>query len=180
MDWMFKKMILFVLVLNSNCGKVQEELLDYFLESKGISKSLKIANFVKRRLEYLQKLPGKVISDLPSNGGVFIFIDDSNLWIGAKQAAGDLQTKSDPRIRIDMGKLISAVARGRTLVQTKIYGSEPPDRDTFWRMYERLGAEVFTFPRSKRVDTQIAIGLEHSSSPFKMMIAVGIDLLPQN
>ena len=67
-----------------------------------------------------------------------------------------------------------------------------PPHDTFWRVYEELGAEVFPIPRSKmtggekRVDTKLSsdmvieIALKHVSSPFHMIMAVGtgdLDLL---
>lgn len=88
-----------------------------------------------------------------------------------------------------MGKLIALLLNDRLLLRCIIYGSEPPSHDTFWKMYEKFGAEVFTFPRSKmtggekRVDAQLSSDMvktawENKSLPFNTLIAVGTDLLP--
>lgn len=80
------------------------------------------------------------------------------------------------------------------MISCKIYGSEPPSYDTFWKLYEALGAEVFTFPRSsitkseKQVDTQICSDIvstayKYSHAPFPAIVAIGtgdLDLLPSS
>lgn len=111
-----------------------------------------------------------------------MFLDDSNIWISAKKYAcshSGLNTHLDPRVRLDMGKLIKQILGDRLLIRCKIYGSEAPPHDSFWNLYKEYG-EVFTFPRSahhreKRVDTQMSSDIVDTAhtSPFSMLVVVG-------
>lgn len=160
-----------------------------------IDQAFAIANYVKTRFEYFKnQFPPAILRSLKNSGkpGVVLFLDDSNIWIGAKTAASGPHFHYDPRVRIDVGKLIKALTKDRVLVKCAIYGSEPPPYDSFWRIYEDLGAEVITFPRStitgeeKEVDTQICadvaeFALCHKNTPFKLILALGSgdrDMLP--
>lgn len=83
--------------------------------------------------------------------GIHIFVDDSNIWIEAKKLhAKKYKTLStDPRVRIDMGKLADVLANGRPVEQGILYGSEPPPIDTVWKkIKEKAGWTV----KSKRRD----------------------------
>ena len=87
---------------------------------------------------------------LPSSE-VWIFVDDSNIWIEAKKLGSKLKhfkTGEDHRIRIDMGKLADVLARGRTIRQGTLYGSEPPPVDTVWSKIRSKGWKVVTRQRS--------------------------------
>ena len=179
--------------LDSKSSYVQNRVVRYFLSHMDDEDEtpVLIGNFC---FDFLQKLPLNIIPDLQLKPGVLVFLNDSNLWLGAKKSACNplLTTNVDPHIQIDLGELLSMVTEGKTLVQCNLYGSRPPDYDTFWKMYEKLGAKVFTFPRSrytggeKQVDTQIATDMidsakEHCFSPFKTILAIGtgdLDLLP--
>ena len=45
---------------------------------------------------------------------IWIFVDDSNIWITAKKlAAKKMKTKEDHRVRIDVGRLTDVVAKRR-------------------------------------------------------------------
>lgn len=96
--------------------------------------------------------------------GVWIFVDNSNLWIEAKKLQGRkryFESTEDPRVRIDVGKLAEIIADGRPIVQANIYGSIPPPVDTVWAKMEEAGWNVNIKERSpitgreKQVDQQI-------------------------
>jgi len=64
---------------------------------------------------------------------VFIYVDDSNMWIAAKKLAAlksKLKCVEDPRLRLDIGKVTDVVAMGRDVAWGTLYGSEPPPIDT--------------------------------------------------
>ena len=95
---------------------------------------------------------------------VFIYVDDSNIWIeGKKLAAKQLKLRcvEDPRLRLDVGKVADVVANGREVAWGILYGSEPPPIDTVWEKIEERGWKVITSKRSaftnreKQVDHQM-------------------------
>ena len=64
-----------------------------------------------------------------------MFVDDSNIWIAAKELVSKTRkykTGEDHRVRIDMGKLADVLANGRQVHSAILYGSEPPPIDTVW------------------------------------------------
>ncbi len=74
-------------------------------------------------------------------GGIWIFLDNSNIWIEAKKLHSvkrKFKTKEDNRVRIDVGKLADAVAGGRTIRKGLLYGSEPPPVDTVWEKIRKI------------------------------------------
>lgn len=73
------------------------------------------------------------------NVGVWIFLDDSNLWIEGKKLRGELINntyfKEDPRGRFNLEELKACVrARpGKRRIETAyLYGSEPPSVQRYW------------------------------------------------
>ena len=95
---------------------------------------------------------------------VFIYVDDSNMWIEAKKLAakqGNFKCVEDPRLRMDMGKMAEFVAEGRETACHNLYGSEPPPVDTVWEKMKRRGWKVKLSKRSlltnkeKQVDHKI-------------------------
>ena len=98
------------------------------------------------------------------NEHVFIFVDDSNVWIEAKKlAANKLNLKSveDPRLRMDIGKITDVVANNRKVAWGTLYGSEPPPLDSVWQKIKKRGWKVVLTRRStltgkeKQLDQQI-------------------------
>ena len=74
---------------------------------------------------------------------IWIYIDDSNIWITAKKlAAKKMKTKEDHRIRIDVERLTDVVAKGRAVAQGFLYGSEPPPVDSVWKKIKERGWDV--------------------------------------
>lgn len=103
----------------------------------------------------------KIDGTLP---GIWIFVDDSNIWIEAKKLQSkmkDFKTCEDHRVRIDMGKLADVIADGRPVKQGVLYGSEPPPIDTVWNKIREKGFRVDAQPRSKitgkekQIDTKL-------------------------
>ena len=99
------------------------------------------------------------------SSGIWIFVDDSNIWIEAKKLQSEkrrLKTKQDHRVRIDVGKLADAVADGRDIRKGLLYGSEPPPVDTVWEKIRKIkNFSVHSKHRSqltgkeKQVDTML-------------------------
>ena len=99
--------------------------------------------------------------------GVWMFVDNSNIWIECKRAEAKLKFKKnplfdeDPRLRLDMGRLAEQVRKGRPIIDAQLYGSEPPEIDTIWQLATKKGWEVNRFKRNvisgkeKQLDTSI-------------------------
>jgi len=108
------------------------------------------------------------------------FIDDSNLWIEAKKFAAKGKNNrhlkgtarwrnQDPRVRIDLGALMTEIAGSRPVWENAsyLYGSKPPPNDSVWKSAKRKGYEVEIFDREggqvdgkeKEVDNAMAATL---------------------
>lgn len=96
---------------------------------------------------------------------VWIFVDDSNIWIEGKKLRAKVQhlkTTEDPRARIDIGRLTDVVAKGRNVIKGTLYGSEPPKVDTVWNKIRKMGWVVpapkkrsLITGKEKKVDAQL-------------------------
>ena len=95
---------------------------------------------------------------------IWLFVDDSNIWIEAKKVVSKLKgfrTKEDHRLRIDMGKLTDVVTAGRPVKKGILYGSEPPKIDSVWAKIRKKNFDVKTkrknniTRREKEVDGQL-------------------------
>lgn len=127
---------------------------------------------------------------------VYIYIDNSNLWIEAKKhpirkRSFMTNTKEDHRIRIEIGKLTEVVAAGRTVKEGFLYGSRPPPADTVWEKMRKQGFEVQVYDRSKvtgkekKVDTKLVadVSVKACTTPKEerstMVIITGdADMIP--
>ena len=118
----------------------------------------------------LAKRESQLLSNQGADGkatGVWMFVDNSNIWIECKRAEAKLKFKKnplfdeDPRLRLDMGRLAEQVRRGRPIIDAQLYGSEPPEIDTIWQLATKKGWEVNRFKRNlisgkeKQLDTSI-------------------------
>lgn len=106
----------------------------------------------------------KKCKEVSPSQGIFIFVDDSNIWIEAKKLQGKqkgYKTSEDHRVRIDVGALTDVIACGRPVKKGKLYGSEPPPVDTVWKKIKERGWEVEKDKRhlitgkEKKVDTRL-------------------------
>ena len=82
---------------------------------------------------------------------VWIFADNSNIWIQAMKHAGKAKgfgSKQDHRVRIDIGRLTDVVAGDREVKAATLYGSEPPQVDSVWKKINQY--EHWTVKTKKR------------------------------
>ena len=94
--------------------------------------------------------------------GVYVFVDDQNLWIGGKEE------KANGTYRIDFGNLLVVAARDeagnpRGVRKAVISGTIPPE-DSFWQIARNQGFEVRLGykgfgGRSKQDDTHLVADL---------------------
>ncbi|KXS16040.1 hypothetical protein M427DRAFT_145305 [Gonapodya prolifera JEL478] len=96
---------------------------------------------------------------------VYLFIDNSNIWIEAKKTVPQLLELPVPELsplRIEYGKLVDVILRGRQLGKRGLLvGSKPPDADTIWPKFEKY-LEVRTRDRNsqnkeKGIDVELAM-----------------------
>lgn len=70
------------------------------------------------------------------------FVDDSNIWIETQKfaASGNNQIPKltdgdhDPRLRVNVGRLIHTLRDGRKQGPSFLYGSWPPPNDPVWKV----------------------------------------------
>lgn len=94
-----------------------------------------------------------------------IFLDNSNLWIEGQRYAANPNGSShhlNGSYRLDFGRVIDYVSKGRVIKEARLYGSEPPPNDTVWNMAIREGFQVKVSKRNfrdqeKYVDTQMCV-----------------------
>jgi uncharacterized LabA/DUF88 family protein len=83
---------------------------------------------------------------------IYLFVDNSNLWIEGKKVSGRQQNPPVPsnyRYRIEYGKLLSHVIDGRQIGDVpRLYGSEPPPNDSVWKIIRSKGFDVNVFKRN--------------------------------
>ena len=87
---------------------------------------------------------------------IWIFLDDSYIWIEAKTESAKLKsrykltTTEDHRICISVGGLIETVVRNnRNIKESILYGSEPPLIDSVWKRAEEYGFKVKCHHKNK-------------------------------
>ncbi|AEO71854.1 uncharacterized protein THITE_2124712 [Thermothielavioides terrestris NRRL 8126] len=110
-----------------------------------------------------------------------IFIDDSNVWIEAQKFAASgnshmpkLQDSDrDPRLRIDIGKLVERLLRNRTQGPSFLYGSRPPPNDSVWKAFEKNKFETNIYDRSyggkeKEVDNSMSVDIATKATELSM------------
>ena len=126
------------------------------------------------------------------NDHVFLYVDDSNMWIEAKKLAANklkLKCVEVPRLRLDIGKVTDVVANDRKVAWGILYGSEPPPIDSVWQKIRERGWKVITTRRStftkkeKQVDHQMVADITAlvSGCVFKgkiVMVSGDADMIP--
>ncbi|XP_019632941.1 PREDICTED: uncharacterized protein LOC109476451 [Branchiostoma belcheri] len=104
------------------------------------------------------------------NGGLHVFVDDSNIWIEGKKAAAQqwgLLCDEDPRLRIEYGNFLDLLSSKErptsSVIETaNMYGSIPPPNDSLWGKMREKGWKVDLKERNikgkeKAVDAQLMI-----------------------
>ncbi|KAB5511377.1 hypothetical protein GE09DRAFT_1272226 [Coniochaeta sp. 2T2.1] len=117
-----------------------------------------------------------------SRGECMIFVDDSNLWIEAQKFATSgnshmpkLQDSDrDPRLRIDIGKLVESLRRKhRTQGPSFLYDSRPPPNDSVWESFARNNTETNIYDRDhsgkeNEVDNSISVGMTRNATELRV------------
>lgn len=121
---------------------------------------------------------------------VYVFVDNSNVWIEGKKASGQKKgIPSNYRYRIEYGQLLQHVLDGRTLAAVpKLYGSEPPPNDSVWKIIRSQGFDVRVFKRNifnreKGVDMRMGLDISRLVLTAKqpatvVMVAGDADFVP--
>ena len=121
---------------------------DALLHEQQITTHVQLTNPCKDEQQRLS------IATVPtSTRGVWIFVNDSNVWIEAKKLQSKqkmFKTSEDHRVRMDMGKLTDVLAKQRPIIEGNLYGSEPPSIDTVWKRIHERGWKVHTSQRTSR------------------------------
>jgi len=116
-----------------------------------------------------------IVKNRPAS--LMIYIDDSNLWIGSKQAYGRLGGDTEKQSwRIDMPKLLHVIGGTRHIQSADLYASSPPDgtANPFWEAMERQGLRVHVSRRStwtgkeKAVDAEIVSDIARVTTTMAM------------
>ncbi|KAH6843166.1 hypothetical protein B0I37DRAFT_399566 [Chaetomium sp. MPI-CAGE-AT-0009] len=110
-----------------------------------------------------------------------IFVDDSNVWIEAQKFAASgnshmpkLQDSDrDPRLRIDIGKLVERLRRNRTQGPSFLYGSRPPPNDSVWKAFEKNKFETNIYDRAhggkeKEVDNSMSADMAVKATELRI------------
>ena len=98
---------------------------------------------------------------------VWIYVDNSNIWIGAKYLANKekhFKSSQDHRVRISIGNLTDVVAKSREVKMGTLYGSEPPQIDSVWEKIRKhkhwtvkTKKKSFLTHKEKEVDAQLLV-----------------------
>lgn len=92
-----------------------------------------------------------------------LFVDNSNIFIEAKRVAQLTYGFDDQlvgRLRIDFGRLMEFVRRGRELREAILVGSEPPPNDSLWQRLRSLGIELKISKRSVFTGREVEVDQE--------------------
>jgi hypothetical protein len=108
------------------------------------------------------------------------FVDDSNIWIEAQKFAASgnshmpklADSEQDPRLRIDVGKLIDALRGRRVQGYSFLYGSRPPPNDSVWAAFQRSKFETKIYDRAngkeKEVDNSMVADLSSAATTLSV------------
>lgn len=190
------------LLARGNCSKCDKDLTRYHKFWKCTSQHMTCFNcFADQMYDDFNNMKCSSCSEClkpikplhEADEHVFIYVDDSNMWIEAKKRAAiklKLKCVEDPRLRLDIGKVTDVVANGRDVAWGTLYGSEPPPIDSVWQKIRDRGWKVITTKRStitnreKQVDHQMvaditALVADRSVTKGKIVIVSGdADMIP--
>ncbi|KIW69586.1 hypothetical protein PV04_05456 [Phialophora macrospora] len=108
------------------------------------------------------------------------FVDDSNIWIEAQKFAASgnshmpklTDSDRDPRLRIDIGRLVDTLRNNRSQGPSFLYGSRPPPNDSVWNEFERYRFKTKIYDRAhgkeKEVDNSMATDLSREATQLSV------------
>ncbi len=98
--------------------------------------------------------------------GVYVFCDNSNVFIEGKWAAARVENMKGPHpeFRIDYGQVLTVCSEGRPVLSANMYGSRPPANDSLWKKIEKDGWKINLLDRNpankeKGLDIDIALDI---------------------
>jgi hypothetical protein len=120
-----------------------------------------------------------MMSSEPTETCMF-FVDDSNIWIEAQKFAASgnshmpklTDSDSDPRLRIDIGKLVGVLRKDRSQGPSFLYGSRPPPNDSVWKEFKKFKFKTKIYDRAhgkeKEVDNSMATDLSSEATELSV------------
>ncbi|UPK94591.1 hypothetical protein LCI18_005526 [Fusarium solani-melongenae] len=120
------------------------------------------------------------------------FVDDSNIWIEAQKFAASgnshmpklTDRDHDPRLRINIGKLVKTLLGGRFQGTSYLYGSRPPPNDAVWNTFEKYNFRTKIYDRArgkeKQVDTAMTADMSRTSTKLSTMADFRSDIKEEN
>ena len=76
-----------------------------------------------------------------TNNDALIVIDNSNVFIGAREAACSLNPKLRPRhVKVRLQALTEVLENGRNVTKKFVCGSSPPANESVWDVYRYVKA----------------------------------------
>ncbi|CAK7213774.1 hypothetical protein SBRCBS47491_001919 [Sporothrix bragantina] len=101
------------------------------------------------------RLPAPADPSAPPFEECNFFIDDSNIWIEAQKYAASgnshmpkiTDVDQDPRLRINVGRMVTMLLRGRVQGDSTLYGSRPPPNDAVWKAVQKYNFRTNIFSR---------------------------------
>ncbi|KAK1762489.1 hypothetical protein QBC33DRAFT_281548 [Phialemonium atrogriseum] len=120
-----------------------------------------------------------MMSSEPTETCMF-FVDDSNIWIEAQKFAASgnshmpklTDSDRDPRLRIDVGKLVDTLRNDRIQGPSFLYGSRPPPNDSVWKAFEKYKFKTKIYDRAhgkeKEVDNSMATDLSSQATELSI------------
>uniref|UniRef100_U9SR69 NYN domain-containing protein n=1 Tax=Rhizophagus irregularis (strain DAOM 181602 / DAOM 197198 / MUCL 43194) TaxID=747089 RepID=U9SR69_RHIID len=104
----------------------------------------------KDNKEVVAYFKGFLKSELPGTAeSVYIFIDNSKLYIQGKKKVAECESLYENMVQIDYGKLVEMGQNERHMgANPIIIGSCPPPEDTLWNSLRRLGYNVTVYDQN--------------------------------
>jgi uncharacterized LabA/DUF88 family protein len=133
--------------------------------------------------KYKQKQDRKAKELPPVRASIYIFVDNSNIWIEGKKVSGRNLKRPIPsnyRYRIDYGRLLDLVQGPHSLGDVpRLYGSEPPPADTVWKKIKQHGFDVTVFKRNifnreKGLDVMMGVDMAMLATRVKPPAVIGL------
>ncbi|SPO06267.1 uncharacterized protein DNG_08956 [Cephalotrichum gorgonifer] len=109
------------------------------------------------------------------------FVDDSNIWVEAQKFAASGNSRmpkledgdQDPRLRINIGKLVDVLRKSRNQGESFLYGSRPPPNDGVWDAFKGFNFKTKIYDRAhcgkeKEVDNSMATDLSQKATELSI------------
>ncbi|KAJ4142019.1 hypothetical protein NW754_014809 [Fusarium falciforme] len=115
------------------------------------------------------------------------FVDDSNIWIEAQKfaASGNSHMPKltdhdrDPRLRINIGKLVKTLLGGRFQGTSYLYGSRPPPNDAVWNTFEKYNFRTKIYDRARGKEKQVDTAMTADMVAESAELSIGAKSAPE-